>query len=66
VSSHRPGERNANVGSRPAASLPGPYTHYSTLRLIEDSLGLARLANAGNVGVNSLGAAFKSGVPHLP
>jgi hypothetical protein len=56
----------AGAGVRRAASLPGPYTHYSTLRLIEDSLGLPRLANAGNVQVRSLGAAFKAGVPHLP
>jgi phosphatidylinositol-3-phosphatase len=56
----------AGAGVRPGASLPGPYTHYSTLRLIEDSLGLPRLANAGNVQVQSLGAAFKAGVPRLP
>jgi hypothetical protein len=56
----------AGAGVRRGASLPGPYTHYSTLRLIEDSLRLPRLANAGNVQVKSLGAAFTSGVPRLP
>jgi hypothetical protein len=56
----------AGAGVRRSASLAGPYTHYSTLRLIEDSLGLPRLADAGNVQVKSLGDAFKSGVPRLP
>jgi hypothetical protein len=56
----------AGAGVRRGASLPGPYTHYSTLRLIEDSLKLPRLGNAGSPTVNSLGAAFNSGVPHLP
>jgi hypothetical protein len=55
----------AGPGVRRAASLPGPYTHYSTLRLIEDALKLPRLGNAGNAQVNSLGPAFKAGVPHL-
>jgi phospholipase C len=56
----------AGPGVRRGASLAGPYTHYSTLRLIEDSLGLPRLANAGRVEVKSLGDAFTAGVPHLP
>jgi hypothetical protein len=56
----------AGPGVRRGASLPGPYTHYSTLRLIEDALKLPRLANAGNPAVKSLGDAFKAGVPHLP
>ena len=56
----------AGPGVKRGASLPGPYTHYSTLRLIEDSLGLPRLAEAGNLGVKSLGDAFTSGVPRLP
>jgi hypothetical protein len=56
----------AGPGVRRGVSLPGPYTHYSTLRLIEDALKLPRLANAGNAGVNSLGSAFKAGVPRVP
>jgi hypothetical protein len=56
----------AGPGVRRGASLPGPYTHYSTLRLIEDALKLPRLANAANAHVNSLGSAFKAGVPRVP
>ena len=42
------------------------YNHYSTLRTIEDALRLAHLRHAGDKGVRSLGAAFKSGaVPKL-
>jgi phosphatidylinositol-3-phosphatase len=48
-------------GSQPSAT----YNHYSLLRLIEDSLRLPRLGHAGDVGVRSLGPAFKSGVPRL-
>ena len=55
----------AGPGVRRGASLPGPYTHYSTLRLIEDALKLPRLGNAANTRVNSLSPAFTSGVPHL-
>jgi hypothetical protein len=55
----------AGRGVRSGASLPGPYTHYSTLRLIEDSFGLPRLREAARPEVKSLGAAFKSGVPRL-
>jgi phosphatidylinositol-3-phosphatase len=55
----------AGPGVRRGASLPGPYTHYSTLRLIEDSLSLPRLAEAGRLEVRSLGAAFTAGVPRI-
>jgi phosphatidylinositol-3-phosphatase len=55
----------AGVGVKRAASLPGPYTHYSTLRLIEDSFGLPRLREAARPEVKSLDAAFKSGPPQL-
>jgi phosphatidylinositol-3-phosphatase len=55
----------AGAGVRRGASLPGPYTHYSTLRLIEDSLGLPRLREAARPEVNSLAPAFKAGIPRL-
>ena len=55
----------AGAGVRRGASLPGPYTHYSTLRLIEDSLGLPRLGEAGRAEVRSLGEAFTGGVPRV-
>ena len=55
----------AGRGVKRGASLPGPYTHYSILRLIEDSLGLPHLGDAGNPAVKSLGPAFTAGVPRL-
>jgi phosphatidylinositol-3-phosphatase len=55
----------AGRGVRSGASLPGPYTHYSTLRLIEDSLGLPRLREARRPDVKSLAPAFTRGVPRL-
>jgi phosphatidylinositol-3-phosphatase len=55
----------AGRGVKHGASLPGPYTHYSTLRLIEDSLGLPRLREAARPEVNSLAPAFVHGVPRL-
>jgi phosphatidylinositol-3-phosphatase len=55
----------AGAGVKRGASLPGPYTHYSTLRLIEDSLGLPRLREAARPEVKSLGDAFTHGVPSL-
>jgi phospholipase C len=55
----------AGRGVRPGASLPGPFTHYSTLRLIEDSFGLPRLRDAARPEVKPLDPAFKSGVPRL-
>ena len=48
-------------GAKPAAG----YNHYSTLRTIEDALRLPRLRHAGDPGVKSLAAAFRSGVPRL-
>jgi phosphatidylinositol-3-phosphatase len=56
----------AGRGVRPGASLPGPFTHYSTLRLIEDSFGLRRLRDAARPEVKPLDAAFKAGLPRLP
>jgi hypothetical protein len=56
----------AGAGVKRGASLPGPYTHYSTLRLIEDSFGLPHLRDAARPEVKSLGDAFTSGVPRLP
>jgi hypothetical protein len=41
----------------------GPFTHYSTLRLIEDALRLPRLRGARSA--KSLGSAFRGGVPRL-
>jgi phosphatidylinositol-3-phosphatase len=55
----------AGKGVRRGASLPGPYTHYSTLRLIEVSLRLPRLGEAGRVEVRSLVDAFTAGVPRV-
>jgi phosphatidylinositol-3-phosphatase len=55
----------AGPGVKPGASLPGPYTHYSVLRLIEDSFGVPRLREAGRLEVRSLAPAFKTGVPRL-
>jgi hypothetical protein len=55
----------AGRGVKRGATLPGPYTHYSTLRLIEDSLRLPRLREAARPEVKSLGDAFTGGVPRL-
>jgi phospholipase C len=55
----------AGRGVRRGVSLPGPYTHYSILRLVEDSFGLPRLREAKRPDVKSLAPAFKSGVPRL-
>jgi phosphatidylinositol-3-phosphatase len=55
----------AGPGVKRGASLPGPYTHYSILRLIEDSFGVPRLREAGRLEVKSLGDAFTRGVPRL-
>jgi phosphatidylinositol-3-phosphatase len=55
----------AGAGVKRGASLAGPYTHYSTLRLIEDSLRLPRLREAARPEVKSLGDAFTAGVPRL-
>jgi hypothetical protein len=48
----------AGPGVRPGTRLPGQYSHYSTLRTIEDALGLAPLANAGAAQTQPLDAAF--------
>ena len=55
----------AGPGVRRGAKLTVPLTHYSTLRTIEDALGLPRLRLAGDRRVKSLAPAFKSGVPHI-
>jgi hypothetical protein len=55
----------AGPGVRQGARLGSSYTHYSTLRTIEDSLGLPRLRNAASSQVKPLAAAFTSGVPRL-
>jgi phosphatidylinositol-3-phosphatase len=55
----------AGAGVKRGASLAGPYTHYSTLRLIEDSFGLPRLRDAARPDVKSLRDAFTAGVPRL-
>ena len=43
-----------------------PATHYSTLRLIEDSLRLPRLRHAGDTAVAPLDTAFEGGMPRVP
>jgi hypothetical protein len=48
-------------GARPAST----YNHYSTLRTIEDALGLKHLGHAADAGVKSFGAAFRGGVPPI-
>jgi hypothetical protein len=55
----------AGPGVRRGAQLASSYSHYSTLRTIEDALGLPALRNAGSSQVEPLTAAFKSGVPKL-
>lgn len=53
----------AGPGVKRGARFATPATHYSTLRTIEDSLGLPRLRGAASAG--SLGAAFRRGVPRI-
>lgn len=56
----------AGPGVRRGARLSGPYTHYSTLRTIEDALRLPRLRLAGDRRTKPLSAAFRTGaVPRL-
>jgi phospholipase C len=55
----------AGPGVRSGRVLTPSFTHYSTLRLIEDALRLPRLRLAGDRRTKSLAGAFKSGVPHL-
>ena len=51
---------------KPGAQVSVPVTHYSTLRLIEDSLRLPRLRHAGDTGVAPLDTAFEGGMPRVP
>jgi hypothetical protein len=55
----------AGPGVRRGARVAVPYTHYSTLRTIEDAFGLRRLRGAADSRTASLGAAFKGGVPRI-
>jgi acid phosphatase len=55
----------AGPGVRRGARLATPYTHYSTLRTIEDALRLPRLRAAADSHTASLRAAFRRGVPRL-
>jgi phosphatidylinositol-3-phosphatase len=55
----------AGPGVRRGGVLGASLTHYSTLRTIEDALGLPRLRLAGDRRTKSLAGAFKSGVPAL-
>jgi hypothetical protein len=55
----------AGAGVKRGATPPATYNHYSTLRLVEDSLRLPRLGHASDAGVRSAGPAFKNGVPRL-
>jgi hypothetical protein len=50
---------------RRGVKLSGSFTHYSTLRAIEDALGLPRLRLAGDRRTKSLARAFKAGVPRI-
>jgi hypothetical protein len=50
---------------KPGAQPSTAVTHYSVLRLIEDSLRLPHLGHARDSAVKSLGGAFKAGVPRL-
>jgi hypothetical protein len=70
------GSSNKHGGGRIPTVIAGPgvkrgaepsafYNHYSALRTIEDALRLGRLRHAGDAGVRSFGAAFRSGVPRL-
>jgi hypothetical protein len=49
----------AGRGVKRGARFGTPVTHYSTLRTIEDALGLPRLGHAGDTGTKTLDAAFK-------
>jgi hypothetical protein len=51
----------AGPGVRRGAVLSASFTHYSTLRTIEDALALPRLRLAGDRRTKSLARAFKSG-----
>jgi hypothetical protein len=56
----------AGPGVRRGAAVSAGLTHYSTLRTIEDALGLPRLRLAADRRVKSLGSAFKTGaVPRI-
>lgn len=54
----------AGPGVRRGAQPATPYTHYSTLRTIEDALGVPRLGHAADAATQPLDAAFKR-PPHL-
>jgi phospholipase C len=45
-------------GAPPGRRVPGPYSHYSLLRTVEDALGVPYLGQAGAHGVRALGAFF--------
>ena len=55
----------AGAGVKRGAVPATPVTHYSMLRLIEDSLRLPRLRHASDRAVKSLDMVFVSGVPRL-
>lgn len=55
----------AGPGVRRGARIATPYSHYSTLRTIEDAFGLPRLGRAASGSTASLGAAFRRGTPRL-
>jgi hypothetical protein len=55
----------AGPGVRRGARLATPYTHYSTLRTIEDALRLPRLRAAADARTASLRAAFRHGTPRI-
>ncbi len=55
----------AGPGVRRGAKLSKPYSHYSTLRTVEDAFGLPHLAGAGNASTSPLAAAFRSGTPRI-
>jgi phospholipase C len=55
----------AGPGVKRAARPSTPYTHYSTLRTIEDAFGLPHLAGAASASTTSLAAVFKSGTPQI-
>jgi phospholipase C len=55
----------AGRGVKRGATPSRPVTHYSVLRLIEDSLRLPRLGHARDSVVKPLGFAFKRGTPRL-
>lgn len=55
----------AGPGVRRGARVSTPYTHYSTLRTIEDALRLRHLGAAADVHTKPLSAAFRRGTPRL-